>query len=201
MIVIAQSALRESNPLIQLGRLTPLPIGQEHTRKERESNPQGSSLDCFRNSCHRPLACPSNQTSVYFHRPAHGACSVRRARPLAAAAGIEPAFVSLTGSRPTIGLHRNEVGAVGFEPTLSCSRSRRISRLSYTPLTKSTQRELNPHFRRGKAAGYRYIMGALAEINCQRTNNAGCHRRDFSNSGIRRARTVTDLGKNQACCR
>ena len=28
-------------------------------RKERESNPQGSSLDRFRNGCHRQLACPS----------------------------------------------------------------------------------------------------------------------------------------------
>lgn len=28
-------------------------------RKERESNPQGSSLDCFRDSCRRPSACPS----------------------------------------------------------------------------------------------------------------------------------------------
>ena len=27
--------------------------------------------------------------------------------------------------------------------------------------TKSAQRELNPHFRHGKAAGYRYIMGAF----------------------------------------
>ncbi len=40
-----ESAMRESNPPIQLGRLAPLPIGQWHTfrckRKERESNSQG----------------------------------------------------------------------------------------------------------------------------------------------------------------
>ena len=55
-----KSALRELNPPRQLGRLAPLPLGQGHTkRKERESNPQGSSLDCFRDSCHRQLACPS----------------------------------------------------------------------------------------------------------------------------------------------
>src|SRR5688572_19059509 len=36
-----QSALRESNSPVQLGRLAPLPLGQEHMkRKERESNPQ-----------------------------------------------------------------------------------------------------------------------------------------------------------------
>ncbi len=57
-------------------------------RKERESNPQGSSLGRFRDGCHRQLACPSVQ---------------------AAAAGIEPAIVSLTGSRLTIGPHRKQI--------------------------------------------------------------------------------------------
>ena len=137
-----KSALWESNPPRQLGRLAPLPLGQGHIkRKERESNPQGLSLDCFRDSCHRQLACPS-------------VCE-------AAAAGIEPASGRLTAAclyqhRP----HRNtesgwqdlnqrsqapracaipgfatpwQVGVAGFEPTLSCSRSRRISRLSHTP--------------------------------------------------------------------
>ena len=75
--------------------------------------------------------------------------------------------------------HRNEVGAVGFEPTLSCSRSRRIPRLSYTPLIKSTQRELNPHFRHGKAAGYRYIMGAFELSKLSKIEYvAGVHRRE-----------------------
>ena len=49
----------------------------------------------------------------------------------AAVAGIEPALVSLTGSRLTIRLHRTKVRTVGFEPTLSGSRNRRIPRLSY----------------------------------------------------------------------
>ena len=66
-----------------------------------------------------------------------------------------------------------QVGAVGFEPTLSCSRSRRISRLSYTPLIKSTQRELNPHFRHGKAAGYRYIMGAFELSKLSKIRSTG----------------------------
>ena len=55
-----QSALRELNPPRQLGRLAPLPLGQGHARrKERESNPQGSSLGRFRGGCHRQLACAS----------------------------------------------------------------------------------------------------------------------------------------------
>ena len=87
--ILPKSALWESNPPIWFGRPAPLPLGQGHMRKERELNPQGSSLGCFQDSCHRPLACPSVQ---------------------AAAAGIEPAIVSLTGSRLTIGPHRKSRG-------------------------------------------------------------------------------------------
>ena len=36
-----------------------------------------------------------------------------------------------------------------------------MARLSYVLNLESAQRELNPHFCHGKAAGYRYIMGAL----------------------------------------
>lgn len=72
---------------------------------------------------------------------------------------------------------------VGFEPTVSGTRNRRIPRLSYTPMlesaphscarstSKSTRRELNPHFRRGMATGCRYITGAQIDVpNCQRTS-------------------------------
>ena len=34
---------------------------------------------------------------------------------------------------------------------------------------QSAQWELNPHFRHGKAAGYRYIMGAKLKSDCQRS--------------------------------
>ena len=58
----------------------------------------------------------------------------------------------------------------GFEPAISCSRSRRIepgfptSRIHQTGQrqivpSRSAQRESNPHFRHGKAIGCRYIMG------------------------------------------
>jgi hypothetical protein len=63
---------------------------------------------------------------------------------------------------------------VGFEPTISCSRRTRIPRLSHTLNLESAQRELNPHICPGRAARYRYIMGAerrteLSKINCQST--------------------------------
>ena len=59
---------------------------------------------------------------------------------------------------------QSKSGTAGFEPTISCSRSTRNSRLSHTPECKSTQRESNPHFRHGKAAGCRYIMGAFESL-------------------------------------
>ena len=52
---------------------------------------------------------------------------------------------------------------MGFEPTLSGSRNRRISWLSYvlkSPPPKSTQRESNPHILHGEQGGCRYITGA-----------------------------------------
>src|SRR4051794_24283026 len=54
----------------------------------------------------------------------------------------------------------------GFEPALSCSRSRRIGQAFPHPESPrsptSAQRESNPHVRHGKAVGYRYIMGTIA---------------------------------------
>ena len=38
---------------------------------------------------------------------------------------------------------------------------------------ESAQRESNPHFRHGKAAGCRYIMGAFGVPNCQTTRAPG----------------------------
>ena len=127
------------------------------------------------------LACPVWKTGAFAARPrAHAAegegvepsrliarpFSGRLPSPIglpfrrAAAAGIEPAIVSLTGSRLTIRPHRNSgIRTVGFEPTLSGSRNRRIPRLSYV-LNESTQRKLNPHILPGEQAGCRYITGA-----------------------------------------
>lgn len=57
---------------------------------------------------------------------------------------------------------------------------------------KSAQRELNPHFRHGKAAGCRYIMGALECAGLSKNK---------STSGIRGARTPTCRIKSPVCCR
>lgn len=121
----------------------------------------------------------------------------QEAIPKAKAAGIEPAKGRLTGAclyqhRP----HRNESGwqdlnlrsqapracaMPGFATPWQCRRGRirtadlvlpKHAGFQATPRTemKSAQRESNPHFRHGKAAGYRYIMGASNRwSNCQRS--------------------------------
>lgn len=67
-----------------------------------------------------------------------------------------------------------EVRTAGFEPAISWTRTTRNTRLSYVLLVKSAQRELNPHFCHGKAAGYRYIMGASQGVpDCQRSKSTG----------------------------
>jgi hypothetical protein len=111
-----ESAMRELNPPIQLGRLAPLPIGQWHIfllqRKERESNSQGivsarplsrrlpSPLGLpFRNadSVNKPSPCVSVDARAEFGR------TVGKA-PVA---GIEPALIRLTGGCLTVWPHRN----------------------------------------------------------------------------------------------
>ena len=56
-------------------------------------------------------------------------CLTRTSRQ-APAGGVEPPIVALTGRRLTVGPHRyrtrGQVGMAGFEPAISCSRSRRI---------------------------------------------------------------------------
>ena len=85
-----ESALRESNPPVQVGSLAPLPLGQGHvlfhqggSRGTRTHNGDHTRT-CFRG---RLLIRPDDF-------------------PQAAVAGFEPACVSLTGSCLTVGPHR-----------------------------------------------------------------------------------------------
>ena len=72
-------------------------------------------------------------------------------------------------------LHRNVVGVVRFELTISCAQGRRIPRLSHTP-HKSIQRELNPHFRHGEPVGFHYIMDAKVLIGLSKNRHIREHR-------------------------
>jgi hypothetical protein len=122
-------------------------------RKERESNPQGSSLVRVRAGCRRLSACPSSSSSS-------GGRNRTRVLPV-----NSRALVPARTPPESQSLHQT-VGTAGFEPALSCSRSRRISQTFLHPESTrsptSAQRESNPHVRHGEAVGYRYIMGTIA---------------------------------------
>ena len=85
------------------------------SRTLKAGYPRSGWLDCFRNSCHRPLACPS-----VFSK--------------AAAAGIEPAKGRLTGAclYQTQAPPQCESGWSDLNRRVSCARSRRTTRLSHT---------------------------------------------------------------------
>ena len=117
-------------------------------------------------------------------------------------AGVEPASPGwkpgTSAARPRA--HRiTSVRTVGFEPTISCSRGTRNTRLSYIlnlfaargkvpkpleelcvsqdsglPRRKSAQRESNPHIRHGKATGWPLHHGRLRYVSsCQGSRAPG----------------------------
>jgi hypothetical protein len=88
------------------------PLGQGHTRrKERESNPQEACA---------PAAFEAVPVTSRF------------ALPRAAAAGLEPAVVWLTASRPTVGPRRIIVSEVRLELTFSAFRKPRPLQLVHS---------------------------------------------------------------------
>lgn len=74
------------------------------------------------------------------------------------------------------GPHRNTVGVVRFELTISCFQSRRPYKLSrgqaFLHASTSTQRESNPHIRHGKPVSFRYIMGANVLIKLSKNERS-----------------------------
>src|SRR3954471_2952035 len=136
-------------------------------RKERESNPQGSSLARGRAGCRHRSACPSEFFSS-------GGRNRTRGLPVNSRA-LVPARTPPESSRPTVGM-------AGFEPAVSCSQGRRISQAFPHPESSrsptSAQRESNPHVRHGEAVGYRYIMGTIAfpELSKIREHRVGLER-------------------------
>ena len=168
-------------------------------RKERESNSQGSSLDCFRDSCHRPLACPS---VIELRRQES---NLRRAR--------------LTVACPyQHGPHRNRVGTVGFEPTISCFRSTRNCQLSHTPNARapSGNRTRTSAMARQQAAATSWALAVvIIKLSKNKSTGPDSNRRRritgaeswplddqcFVVSGTRGTRTLTSPVKSRGCCR
>jgi hypothetical protein len=158
-----ESAQRESNPPVRVGSPVPRRSAKgtvETQRKERESNPQGSALARFRVGCRHRSACPSVLNATHSTGGRNRTCELLLNREAHVPAHAAPVLIIA-------------VGAAGFEPALSWSQARRISRLSHTPKGSSAQRESNPHFRHGMTAGCRYIMGTMPTPNCQRIRAPG----------------------------
>ena len=113
-------------------------------RKERESNPQGLLLACFRDRCHRQLACPSVEAAAAGIEPAKGrltgACLYqhRPHRNRNQGGRIRTCALKLSElARCQASRHPGKVGAGGFEPPISCSRSTRVSRLPHALISTS----------------------------------------------------------------
>ena len=186
-----------------------VPIGQGHTRrKERESNPQGSSLDRSRSGCHRPLACPSVSSS--------------RLRWLDSNQRWGECHVGLTGRSllPTRVHRNNGVRTAGFEPAISCSQGTRNPRLSHV-LNREHPAGVEPALppwqgsrlplHHGRLVGSRIVKDQKVDQStgrdsnprrrCTRAVSSPLDHRCLLFSGTSGARTRTRLVKSQGCCR
>ena len=118
-----RSALWESNPPRQLGRLEPLPLGQGHLLKA-----EGVRVELIRllRSTRPTLRVGAREAAAIADWLALPFCHQ------APVGGIEPPIFGLTGRRLTVWPHRiMSVRTAGFEPAISCSRGTRNTRLSY----------------------------------------------------------------------
>ena len=107
-------------------------FGKEDSNLHRLIQSQGAYrlADSRERHARVELACPVWKTGAFAARPMTRECGRKMQR--APAGGVEPPIVALTGRRLTVGPHRSKksieqtVRAAGFEPAISCSRSRRI---------------------------------------------------------------------------
>ena len=117
-----------------------------------------------------------------------------------------------------------KVGAGGFEPPISCSRSTRVSRLPHTPISTSkhpagVEPALPPwqgsrlplhHGRveslvelskiRAPGGTRTHVAADQPSVGARGAESWPLDDQCFAFSGIRGARTLTDLVKSQACC-
>jgi hypothetical protein len=109
-------------------RLAARPRAQQQ-RKERESNPQGSSLDRFRDGCHHPLACPSVFANNCGGRNRTCVRALNRRLPVPARAPPQSSRRSWIRTRAPTG-HGGPVGPPAPE-------AGGLARLSHTPIARA----------------------------------------------------------------
>ena len=129
---------------------------------------------CFRESgrpdsnrrSQAPGACGLARLSHALIISASSPCGNRTRVPPVNSRVLVPARTPPESSRRTVGM-------AGFEPAISCSRSRRIGQAFLHPESScsptSAQRESNPHIRHGKTVGCRYIMGTITAAGLSRS--------------------------------
>ena len=99
-----------------------LPVSRFPRRKERELNPQGSSLARVRVGCRRQSACPSC-TSICRWQSRITQLKIEHRRE---ESNLHRRLNRAPPYRWATPVLSSTVGMAGFEPAISCSRSRRI---------------------------------------------------------------------------
>ena len=132
----------------------------------------------------------------------------------AAREGIEPSNKVINSHLPVPAqdLAKEAVSVAGFEPAISCARGTRSTRLSHTLLRRLRRRGRGP-FTTGVVTippdsglwGETGIVRHVALTKRQTEGPLGAASSPLDDrrrgSGIGRIRTVSDPGKNRACCR
>lgn len=118
-------------------------------RKERELNPQGSSLARFRVGCRRQSACPSSEFEVLKPRPIQ-----HRRKESNLQTALEQSAALPFGHTGLVLCHR--LSRDGRIRTGDLLLPRQAECPDFPTSRESAQQALNPHFRHGKAAGCRY---------------------------------------------
>ena len=169
MSLSPKSALRESDPPVQLGRLTPLPLGQEHEAEGEGVEPSRLIARLFSKQLPSPIGLPVRirKSCGGRNRTCEGALNRRLPVPAQAPPQMKSGWqvLNLRSQAP------RACAMPGFATPWRSRRGRirtadlvlpKHAGFQATPRTetKSAQRELNPHICPGRAVRYRYIMGA-----------------------------------------
>ena len=139
---ISKSALRESNPPRQVGSLEPLPLGQGHVLHQSCGGRNRTCVRAVNSRLPVPTRVPPHHVSQDDWIRTSDLVLPKHAEYQAF---LRPEFNKAESGKPKADV------LLGFP-------------LSPFRFWKSAQRELNPHFRHGRAVGCRYIMGAFVGV-------------------------------------
>jgi hypothetical protein len=140
----------------------------QHRRLESNQWTPRSERGAATNNCYSGVSLLSQKHSV---RESHPICELQRLAPrLRTGESVlresnPPTRIGSPTPLPIGQGHTHLRSSGGWTRTITRLLNREPPYHWATPEFASAQRELNPHFRHGKAAGYRYIMGAKLHHN------------------------------------